>query len=163
MVGRPLEDCLMILSVVPLLWLMAFVFQDCQTSVRRRGNTFSKMQISLPVVGREWNARPLPMWPHTSAVAVCFCDPFRRWGIWKSCVLKRKTSLLVAPHWLCLSSAHKFTDAQMHARNAFATGSCRTASFIFSRRWCDERSSLERFPPCTSELDVKSFSACYFF
>lgn len=90
MVGRPLEDCLMILSVVLLLWLMAFVFQDRQTSVRRRRNTFSQMQISLPVVGREWNARLLPTWSHTSTVAVCFCDPFRRWGIFKKLRFKKE-------------------------------------------------------------------------
>lgn len=152
MVGRPLEDCLMIPSVVPLLWLMAFIFKTAKHQQTSIGDEILFPNANFTSCCRpEWNVR-LPRRGHT--VIVCFCDHLADEEIGKLRLLKRKTSPLVAPHWLCLSSTHKFTDAHMQTLKAVATGSCRTASFFFSTRECDERSSLQTLQSWTWKVSA---------
>lgn len=108
MVGRPLEDCLMIPSVVQLLWLMAFIFHECQTSanVRRRQNTFPQTQISLPVGGlNETSARADAVTRVHRLLFFFFLGiHLADEDIKKLRFKKENVSPRVAPHRLCLSS-----------------------------------------------------------
>lgn len=124
MVGRPLEDCLMIPSVVQLLWLMAYIFHECQTSadVHQRQNTFPKHIFHFLLAA--WMKRP-PAQAQSHACTGCCLFPGVRLADEETGRLRFKeenASPCIAPHWLCLSSTHNFPDAHMHALKVVATG-----------------------------------------